>query len=388
MSTGPECGRSPAGGFGALAAVSLSMLDWSDRSFAVSRGAPDPALEESLARCGLLSPPWLLTMSEGEAYAVVDGFKRLEWLRGRGTERVECFVFPRTSDRNRLMLRRIEAKLFGPAPNIAEKAWIVARLAEILPGEALGPYLKALGIPARPEAVERWTRLASADESLLEAAALEEICDRAALEMVSWEEGDARAEAVAMLRELRCSASIQVELLERITEIALAGHGAADRAGVLRAPEVRAVLTHASWNRRAKTQALRDLFHSRRFPRLHAREERFRREVAAIRFPDSIHIIHPPAFEGEEWQLRVRFSDSEELRNMLEEALGIAGSPGFEALLLPHGADSSAPAEGHGVNGPGPNRRGLNRHSPDRRGSNRRDRETHGRNREGGGEKE
>ena len=312
-----------------LLRVRLDDVDWEDRSFALHSFTRADRLRDSINRCGVLFPPWLLKTAT--RYVIVDGLKRLTALRELSAETCDCLVFADTSDRTRLLLRRIEARLFGAPLNAAEKAQIIAKLARILPEEqVLAEYFPHLQVPARPDAVQQWSRLAAQDESFLQAIAADRICERAALELVAWEV-EARGMMAALLGRLRCTASIQLEIIEHITEIALGR----ERLDVLNSPEFLEILENPRLNHRQMTQGLRDLLRRLRFPRLWARQERFQESLGRCHLPPKIRLQHPPAFEGGEWQLQVLFSGPAELRELLGVAEQFADSPRLAELITP-----------------------------------------------------
>ena len=312
------------------ASVDLDELSWEDERFVVHSFVPWKRLDASLDRSGILFPPWVWVREDGR-YTIVDGFKRLSWLRERGAVSAECAVLPISEHFPRLMLLRIEGKLMGPPLNVAEKAQIISKLAEIAPLEEIAArWLPALDIAPQPEAVEKWSRLAAQSVGLLEAAATGEICERAAFGLIGWED-EARGAALALLKQLRCSASIQIEILERVTEIAI--RGGKSRMEVLSSRELREIVDHPRWNHRRKTQSLRDLLYGLRFPRLRAREEAFARDLAAAGLPKDVRLVPPQAFEGERWQLQVFFALPEELRACLQQALELSHSPVLQRLM-------------------------------------------------------
>jgi ParB family transcriptional regulator, chromosome partitioning protein len=321
------------------AAIRLDEIDWEDTRFAISSFLPDRNLQASLEAVGLLFPPWVWAQ-EDRAHLVVDGFKRLQWAQEKAFETIPCLVFPSSYRYEQLLLLRVEGKLFGPPLNGAEKAQLVCKMARALsPEHIMDRLLPALGIPARVEVVDHWCRLAAAGQKLLRAVASEEVSERAALTLVLWGEAE-RALMVALLRELRCSASIQMEIIERITEIALSRDR--ERLAVLEDSQIQSILRNQQLNHRQKTQMLRELLTRLRFPRLREREERFARELKALSLPNGVRILHPPAFEGEDWRLEITFSSSEELNNLLEKMQRCAPSQVLLALMEP-GAGGHAP---------------------------------------------
>ncbi len=298
--------------------VQRDELDLQDDRFAIWSYLPNERLALSLARHGMFLPLWLWARGDG-GYSLVDGFKRITWAREKGLERIQAMVFPSSSSYEELFLLRAEAKLFGPPLNAAEKAQLISKLNH----EATRPYLHdhllpALQIPPRAEVIAKWCGLSRAGESLLKNTASGAIAERIALELVAWSEEE-RAEVLALLIELRCSASVQMEMVERVREIALRWHE--NRHAVLRRPELQAILSHLEWNHRQKTQAVRELLTRWRLPRLQERETRLARDLALLALPQGSQLLHPPAFEGDEWRLLVTFGQPEELQGLLEKVL-------------------------------------------------------------------
>jgi ParB family chromosome partitioning protein len=137
-----------------------------------------------------------------------------------------------------------------------------------------------------------------------------------------------------LLRQLRCSASIQTELIERISEIAAAR--GETRLQILREPAIDTILEDSQLNHREKTQTLRDLLTRWRFPRLHAREERFKKDLSALGLPKEVRLLPPHSFEGDVFRLQIDFSSRDELSSRIETARGVALDPRLETLLHPN----------------------------------------------------
>jgi ParB family transcriptional regulator, chromosome partitioning protein len=321
----------------------LDLVDWEDRRFAIESFLPRSQIMESLSRFGLLTPPWVVKAA-GEKFIIVDGFKRLCELRDQGTGQVRCVVFPAETSLNDLWALRLEARLFGPPLNIAEKAQVVARLAAIsMEGNLARRFQDALALPHRPEMLDKWKRLAEAGRDLLEAASRGDIHERAALELARWpEDPEERSELVSILRKLRCSASIQVEILERFRDITTLSSQPVR--SLLQSGEPQRILGHPEWNHREKTQALRDWLDTLRLPRLKARERHFTLEIGRTPPPSGVSLVPPPSFEGNRWRLEVTFASPEELRHLLEKTNSWSLAAGLGKLLNPQSELSSGEA--------------------------------------------
>ncbi len=312
-----------------LKAVPLTAVDWDDARFAVPGYVPDEALHQSLEAVGILHPPTLWE-KKPDRFIIVDGFKRLSWLRSRSTH-VQALVFPEEVDEGRLLRIRLESKIFSRALNRAEKAHILARYAALTSEEDLRRRIcPALGISCQSETLALWRSIAAWPARHLGALAQDLIGERTALSLAALSEKDREAFLDA-LAVLRCSASLQLEILERCLDIAR-------RDGIMlhalvEAPEMQAILEDDTRNRREKTAAVRDLVHRWRFPRLHARMANLEEAIAALKMPSALSLLPPPYWEGDVWELRVRFRTPSELTASLAEAEQICGTSRFQAVF-------------------------------------------------------
>lgn len=280
----------------------------------------------------MLTCPWVWALSRHRT-VIVDGFKRLDWAVKEGIGRVDCLVFPQDMDPDRLMALRMERKLLGPPLNVAEKARIIAEFKRCKASKPIDrEFLVDLGIPPRPDAVDAWCGLAAGGDNLLRAAASEVISERTALELGRWN-NEARDPALRVLLQLHCSASIQAEILERVTEIARRdGKG---RAQVLNDVRISGILDDQDSNHREKTQTLRRVLTRLRFPRLSNREEKTTAEIEKACLPPSLRLVPPPSFEGDRWQAVLSFSHPQELEDLAGKAMELARSTRIRTIMRP-----------------------------------------------------
>lgn len=314
--------------------ISFRDINLEDRTFEIRKFGSCERLHGSLARSGMLDPPWIWKRVEN--YVVVDGFKRIEWAANNGRDGAVCLVLPEELRLWEVWERRLEKKLFEPEMDIAEKARILSILLELFPpGDIPRPFLTELNVSPRPEVLKSWLVLAGETPEILAVLASGEIAERAALELARWDQ-ESRAAALSILVVLRCSASIQAEIIERVDEISI--REGQTRIELLQSPQVSGVLSATGANHRRKTQELRDLLSEMRFPRLRARERRFQESVRSLSLPPSVRIVPPPAFEGTGWKLELSFSNPEEFRTVYEKAGGFMGPGRLDGVFEPEGS--------------------------------------------------
>jgi hypothetical protein len=310
--------------------VDLDRVDWNDLRFAIPGYLPEDSLRASCRRHGILHPPWLWERENG-FHCIVDGFKRLGWVRESGRDELLCLVFRRGSSLQELWLRRVEGKLQGPPLNGAEKAQLISKSASFLQDCAVVKEIaRCLGIPFRESVIRSWVRVADAGPDLLQAVARGDLCEKAALELSAWE-AEEQVDFLKILENLHFSASVQIEIIERVQEIARIRES--PRRAVLQAPELQTIVHDRQGDHRRKTEALRELLAGWRFPRLQAKKNQFHLQLRKVALPGHTHIVPPPAFEGDSWRLQTQFSSIEELRSRLQQVLGLADGPELSELF-------------------------------------------------------
>ncbi len=320
-----------------LVQISPDAIDWGDKTFEIQSFREPARLWGSLGRFAILDPPWIRESEPAGKPVLVDGFKRLSWARQNGVREVSCLAVAENLSLTEVWERRIEKKLIEGKINLAEKARMADVLLGLFPGgKPPGFFLPALDIPSREGNLQKWAVLAQDGPATLEMLASGEIADRAALATTGWDI-QSRTSALSILKDLRCSASIQAEIIERVGEIAVLEEKSAD--AVLNDPRVQGILSASDANHRQKTQSLRDLLSRIRFPRLARRQERFRQDLSVLRLPPWARIIPPPAFEGERWRLELSVSGPGELRDAIARAGEIAASDRLDKVFEPGGED-------------------------------------------------
>ena len=317
--------------------IPVREIDLEDGTFEIHRFAGRDRLRDSLGRFGILDPPWV--WKRDGRNRIVDGFERLRWAGQNGIDGTVCRIFPQDVSPGELWERRIEKRLFEPDINPAEKVRIVSVLLDLFPsGDIPSAFISALQVSPRPESLKCWAGLSREEPEILEILASGDVAERAALEIAN-RDRESMAAVLAVLKMLRCSASIQLEIIERIDEIAIRENRAAS--DVINDPKFQSILSDDHLNHRQKTQAVRDLLGRLRFPVLRAREQRFLESIEALSLPSGVRIVPPPAFEGENWRMELSFSCGDGLRGLLGTAADIAASDRLDGVLgLPkHRAD-------------------------------------------------
>lgn len=326
------------------ASIPLSQLDWRDKTFAIPGYVSDETLERSLKTVGLLTPPTLWEKTPGR-FVIVDGFKRLFRLKDR-CDHIEALIYSKAFSESRLLRFRLETKMFSRSLNLAEKVQILAKYASLASKKELQRRIcPALGLPGAPDTLSLWCAIAAWPGSHLSFLAHDVIAEKTALLLAPFSVTDREA-FLQLIQVLRCSASLQVEILERCTDIA-------HRDGVrlqqlLETQEIQAIVKDSERNRREKTAAVRELLFRWRFPRLVQKMTQTQRAIAQLPLPQAVSLSPPPHLEGDVWELKLRFRTPEELTTSVQALASLVTTPTFHVLfhLVDRSAalDESAPA--------------------------------------------
>ena len=196
-----------------------------------------------------------------------------------------------------------------------------------------------LNVANRQEVLRKWALLSATGPETLELLASGAIAERAAIEVAGWEKRS-RDSILHLLQALRCSSSIQVEIVEHIDEIAIRDEKV--RVDIIEASEAREIVESKGLNHRQKTQALREFLAQLRHPRLSSRQKRFQREIESLGLPSGVKIIPPVAFEGANWKMELSFTGPEGLRKILDSAGSLIESDRLDAIFRTagrHGRD-------------------------------------------------
>ncbi|MFW6113014.1 MAG: ParB/RepB/Spo0J family partition protein [Thermodesulfobacteriota bacterium] len=289
-------------------------------------------LQESLAVVGLLSLPRVRPL-EGGRWQPVTGWKRLKAAALLGWEKIPALVLSPGTPEAQLLLLYLHDNAFTRAFNPLEQARLAVRLLNHWERETLvAKGLPLLGLPPAPVYLDRLLASAGLEASWQELVAREHLALTAAARLAAWEPAD-RAAALPFLADLPWSRSKQEEFLTAV-EI-LARREGRTPADFLLEEELQKILADTNLNPQERAQSVRDRLNEQVSPRFSAAKRVFQAGLdrLGLRRHPRLRLKEPPAFEGPDFELTLKFKDSQELRQLLQELSRLAELPDFEALV-------------------------------------------------------
>jgi hypothetical protein len=312
--------------------IALAEVELDLHPFRTAQGEDLTRLQESLAAVGLLAFPRLLPQAIGR-WRVVTGWRRLQAAANLGWEKIPAVILAPDTTEAHLLLVYLHDNAFTRSFNPMEQARLAARL--------LGPWdrktlvdkgLPLLGLPPVPAHLDRLLAANRLEAPWQDLVSRERLALTAAARLAAWEPGHRQA-ALPFLANLPFSQSKQEEFLADV-EI-LARREGVTPAVILLKEEIQQDLNDAALTPQARAEAVRRRLKDWVSPRFQAARKAFAAGLdrLGLKHHPRLRLKEPPAFEGPDFELSVRFRDNQELRELLQELARQANLPAFKALI-------------------------------------------------------
>lgn len=261
----------------------------------------------------ILTPLWV--KQEGKRFVLVDGYARWAWVKSKGMK-VPCIIFPEDSHDCNMLIWKIFDLISRREPDIIEKARIVRNLASFFtPEEIKRRFFPLLNISHKPRMFKTLLLVAMLPHEEVEKFIVGVVSDKVLFKIVWWDEGSRKA-FIRFLDRLRCSVSIQREILDFVEDISRLG--GIQPCDIILNPEVEEILQNERITPRDKAERIRSLLRKKVYPMLTRREQHVVGCMSKIALPRGINIRYPEFFEGDVWHMTLSFTNIEELKNQLE----------------------------------------------------------------------
>lgn len=314
-----------------LQEIPLAAVDLEDHPFVFSPPGDLERLRASIREVGLINSPWL-RLRPDQRWQVVTGLKRLLAAAHLGWERVPARTLPTAAPDSHCLLLALYDNGFTRGFNLEEQAALAARLLAHWDADTVAAkYLPYLGQPPSLALLQRLLTLHTLEPPWRRLAAQGRLALTAAAALADWAPPD-RAAALPFLEGLPWTQSKQEEFLEHTAR--LARREGTTPAAVLSRPELQQVLADTAHKPQERTARVRRVLQRWVSPRFTAAREAFQtawRRLGGPRHP-RVRLHPPPAFEGPDFLLEIRFQDAPELERLLTEIAQLARRDEFSAL--------------------------------------------------------
>jgi hypothetical protein len=136
-----------------------------------------------------------------------------------------------------------------------------------------------------------------------------------------------------LLKELKLSQNKQKEIITLVREVAIRED--VRFSDVFQSEEVRGIMDQRKFNRNQKGSKLRAYLKRRRFPSVARAEQRFLKELKALKLDEHFHITPPANFEAGSYTLRITFKSLKDLDHRCQSLDVFIRNPAMRRLLDP-----------------------------------------------------
>ncbi len=298
--------------------VPLSQVDLDNPLVPVPAVPVQASLMDALREVGMLSFPWLRLNEDGRLQ-VVTGLKRLRAAAQLGWETVTVRTLPPETSESQCLLIHIYDNAGARGFNLAEQAFLASRVLAFWDRQTVvKKFLPYLGQAPSVALLERLLSLAGLEEPFQELAARGRLALTAAAFLAQWTPED-RVAAWPFLGQFHWSQSKQEELLEGID--LLARREGVTPGDILLRQELQQCLDESAGLPGERAEALRRRLQRRLSPRFSAAREAFQTALGrlGLKHHPRLSLKPPPAFEGPDFSLQIKFRDVPELQELLDE---------------------------------------------------------------------
>jgi len=315
-----------------LKEIPLAQIDLAEAAWEMTAAPALNRLAASLKEVGLINPPWLRPQPGGQRFRVVTGARRLKAAADLGWQEITVRLVPEGTPDFYCLLVHVIDNAFTRGFNLREQAALVVRLLSHCDRETVAArYLPYLGLPPSQAHLSRLVKTAGLEAPWQEMAAEGRLALTAAARLADWDPED-RAAAWPFLDSLRLSQSKQEEMLDQVA--ILARREGLSPAAVLAREELRGALADPDRTAQERAAMVRRSLYAQVYPRFSAAREAFETALARLGWKGlpRVRLHPPPAFEGPDFQLEIKFQDAPELERLLGEIGRLTRAAGFDDL--------------------------------------------------------
>jgi ParB family chromosome partitioning protein len=313
-------------------AIAVSEIDTRDDTYRLSLRTDPDALVASIRAVGLINPP-ILRQQHDSKYQIVCGFRRVMACKALGWREIYARILKGSPSQVDTLKLAILDNRSHRELNVVEQARGIQKLLLHLSSRSRLKMLSSLiGFPQNQKVFNKINALSQLPE-VIQAGVIDEIVSfEAAVDLSEFSHEDMLS-FFELFKGLKLSQKKQIEIITLVQEIAIREN--LKPGEVLQSKEVRAILDQPKLNRNEKGARGRAYLKRRRFPALAKTEERFSKELKALKLNEHIHMTPPAYFEGGPYTLRITFKSMKDFDERRKTLDAMAKNPAFKRLLEP-----------------------------------------------------
>jgi len=288
--------------------IYLSSIDFEDDRFRVGNSSPDNALIESVRQFGVINPPIL--KKNDKKYIIVTGWKRTIAYRSIGDSKLLAKVYDweELSDTDLLKIVYIDNK--GRDDEV-DKSLLIRKfieLAKLNENQIRDDILPLLKIPNNKKNLDKYILIVNLSRKILDAYYSEKITFQQVALLSKLKIEDKLEILDNVILEFKLNNNEAREVLNEIEEIVNKNNQTV--LDIIQSINSR---ISGSLNKNSFRYELKKL----RYPEFVSVENKYKSLLKDLDLPNSINLVCSQFFEGNDFELRMKVKDSEELKESL-----------------------------------------------------------------------
>jgi hypothetical protein len=301
--------------------VDLSRIDERPGPCCMSFGFDLKPLVRSVAKVGLINPPFVALEDKGRVQ-VVAGYRRILALKTLQWDRVPCRDLSHMSLGERLFFNFYDNHATRRF-NDVEISMVLSRMLTHLSKEAVvKDIMPLLGLAAHEPVLDRYLALDGVEEPIRMALVQNAFSFRALRPLLDTD-ADTRQAVFHWMSQFKLNFNQQLQIVEYILDLCEKENKRART--LLGEEDLGSPLKDEKMNTPQKAKQVVDRLRSRCHPALTQAEQVFRKQVVRLGLPEETVIKHPPFFEDPQYRLETTFRNGRELQEKLKTVLGLEG---------------------------------------------------------------
>jgi ParB family chromosome partitioning protein len=316
----------------AIQKIPLNQIDFSDETFSVNFMPDLQRLRSSIEEVGLIQP--ILLREKGEGYQIVCGFRRISVFQELKKAEIDSKVFEEGEMEDlQFFYLSLNENLTARGFNTVEKAIALDKLVRCFrvdPTMVVRTYLPLFSLESHEKILNTYLSLAQMEDELKRYVLKEEV-SRSNIRKLSALTPEDRKALFSFLPSLKLGENRLREVLNLLDEISR-------REGltvkeIVQKEDLRKVLLQSNLTPSQRTERVKKVLMSLRYPRMHRREEEFEKKRRALNLPPGLSLSHAPFFEGMGLKMEFQFETMEEYQDILSYLSPLPEKKEFQEML-------------------------------------------------------
>jgi hypothetical protein len=267
-------------------------------------------------------------------YQIVCGFRRISVMKELEKSEIESRVFEeKEMDEFHLFSLSLRENLTTRGFNAIEKAMALEKLIhrfQIHPDTVIHTFLPLFSLEPNEKILNTYLSLVQMEDEI-KTYVLREAVSRSNIRRLSALTSDDRRAVLSLISPLKLGENRLREILTFLEEISRRDQWSARE--IVRRLEIQAILSKKELTPSQKTERVKKVLMTLRYPRMHQLEEAFEKKKKNLNLPSNLSFHHPPFFEGRGLRAEFQFETMEEYRAILSTLSQLMNEEEFKEIL-------------------------------------------------------